>query len=102
MGDISVDNADNPTVVKAKIKTSKTDQFRKEVDIFVGRTYMYNQLCPVEALMAYVAVRGQEDGLFFHFRDDRLLTKGRFVTSVSEALSAAGIDARSLRVTVFE
>ena len=44
--DILVDNADNPTVVKAKIKASKTDQFRKGVDIFVGRTC--NQLCPVE------------------------------------------------------
>ena len=92
MGDISVDNADNPTVVKEKIKASKSDQFRKGVDIFVGRTY--NQLCPVEALMAYVAVQGQDDGLFFHFKDDRLLTKGRFVTSVREALSAAGIDAK--------
>ncbi len=59
MADILVDNANNPTVVKAKIKVSKTDKFRKGVDIFIGR--MYNQLCPVEALMAYVAVRGQDD-----------------------------------------
>ena len=48
----------------------------------------------VEALMAYVAVRSQDDGLFFHFKDDRFLTKGRFVTSVWEALIAAGIDAK--------
>ena len=92
MADISIDNADNLTVVKAKITASKTNQFRKGVDMFIGGTY--NQLCPVEALMAYVAVRGQDDRLFFYFKDDRLLTKGRFVTSVWEALIAAGIDAK--------
>ena len=41
--------------------------------------WTYNQLCIVEALMAYVVVRGQEDGLL---KDDRLLTKGRFVASI--------------------
>ena len=35
MADISVDKADNPMVVKAKIKASKTDQFRKGVDIII-------------------------------------------------------------------
>ena len=92
MADISVDDSNNPTVVKVKIKASKTDQFRKGVDIFVGRTH--NQLCPVEALMSYVACRGQEDGLFFRFEDNRSLTKGRFITSVREALTSAGIDAK--------
>ena len=53
MADISVNNSANPSVVKVKIKASKTDQFRRGVDIFVGRTH--NQICPVEALMAYVA-----------------------------------------------
>ena len=92
MADISVDNAENPTVVKVKIKASKTDQFRKGVDLFIGRTY--NQLCPIEALMAYIAVRGQEEGLFFQFKNNRLLTKGRFVTGLRDALTTAGIDAK--------
>lgn len=92
MADISINNADNLIVVKTKITASKKNQFRKGVDIFIGGTY--NQLCPVEALMTYVAVRGQDDGLFFNFKDDWFLTKGRFVTSVWEALIAPGIDAK--------
>lgn len=47
MAGISVDNAENMTVVKVKTKASKTDQFLKGVDFFIGRTY--NQLCPIEA-----------------------------------------------------
>ena len=92
MADISVGNAENPTVVKVKIKAAKTYQFIKGVDIYIGRTY--NQICPVEALMAHVAVQGQEDGLLFHFKDNRLLTKGRFMARVREALTAAGINAK--------
>ena len=61
------------------------------MDLFIGTTY--NQLCPIEALMAYIAVRGQEEGLFFRFKNNRLLTKGRFVTGIRDALTAAGIDA---------
>ena len=90
--DVSVDKSDNPTIVKVRIKASKTDQFRKGVDIFVGKTY--NQLCPVEALVAYMAHRGLEEGFFFRFEDNRLLTKGRFIGQVREALTMAGIDAK--------
>lgn len=63
MADVSVDSIEDPSVVKVRIKASKTDQFRRGVDIYVGRTH--NQLCPVEALMTYVARRGKQQGPFF-------------------------------------
>ena len=39
MEDIAVDNVANPSTVKVVIKASKTDQFRKGVDIYLGRTH---------------------------------------------------------------
>ena len=43
MADIAIDNAESPSTVKITIKASKTDQFRKGVDIYLGRTH--NPLC---------------------------------------------------------
>ena len=92
MADIAIDNAESPSTVKIRIKASKTDQFRKGVDIYLGRTH--NPLCPVEALLAYIAKRGKEQGMLFRFEDGQLLTKERFVVRVREALSQAGVNAK--------
>ena len=54
--DIAVDNRSDPKVVSIRIKQSKTDPFRQGVTIFLGRTD--GMLCPVAALMSYLAVRG--------------------------------------------
>jgi hypothetical protein len=87
VNDVFVDNLANPTVAK---KLSKTDQFRKGVDIYVGWTR--NALCPVEAMLAYIARRGTGEGPLFKFEDGRLLTKDRFVKGVREALTKAGVN----------
>ena len=92
MADIAIDNTESPSTVKIRIKASKTDQFRKGVDIYLGRTH--NPLCPVKALLAYIAKRGKEQGMLFRFEDGQLLTKERFVMRVREALSQAGINAK--------
>ena len=86
--DVSVDNILNPTILCLRLKASKTDPFRKGVDIILGRTR--NNLCPIEALLAYLAVRGNVPGFLFRFRDGRLLTKSLFVSNVRDALSRAG------------
>ena len=91
-GDVSVDCVSNPCLLRVKIKASKTDPFRKGVDIFVGKTA--NQLCPVSAMMAYLAKRGCKKGLLFRFEDNRLLTRERFVVRVKATLSAAGVDCK--------
>lgn len=51
-GDFTVDDLDNPTTLKVRIKASKTDPFRKGVDIYVGRTG--DSLCPVSAVLSYM------------------------------------------------
>ena len=82
--DISVNDTTNPTWLKLHLKASKTDPFRKGVDVVVGRTN--NKLCPVAAMLAYVAITGNNPGFLFKFQDGRPLTKSRFVESVREAL----------------
>ena len=58
--DISADNPLNPTMLAVKIKQSKTDQFRQGAKVFLGRTD--TPLCPVVAMLAYLAWRGSGDG----------------------------------------
>ena len=51
--DIAVDNHQDK--VQVQLKQSKTDPFRGGVSIYFGRTH--TDLCPVVAILAYVAVR---------------------------------------------
>ena len=78
--------------MKVTVKVSMTDQFRRGVDIYVGRTR--SALCPVESMLAYLAKRGTGEGFLFKFHDGRLLTKERFIKAVREVMSTAGIDAK--------
>ena len=75
--------------MKIHLKASKTDPCRKGVDIFVGRTW--DRLCPISAMMAYLAVRGNAGGFLFKFKDGKLLAKSRFIARVRGAHMQAGI-----------
>ena len=50
-----------------------------------------NDLCPVNAMLAYLASRGPQSGPLFRFEDGRFLTWDRFVRQVKSALTAAGV-----------
>ena len=88
--DVSVDNIGDPQTIKVRLKASKTDPFRKGVDIVIGRTQ--NKLCPVTAMLAYLVMRGPKPGFLFQFSDGRLLTKSRFVEAVRQVLSTIGLN----------
>ena len=88
--DIAVDDLKQPTFITVNIKQSKTDPFRKGVQIVIGRTG--GPLCPVAAILAYMALRGPGDGPLFQFNDGRALTRERFVDQVRKVLQEAGID----------
>ena len=90
-GDIAVDSLLNPSSIEVNIKASKTDPFQTGVKLFIGRTG--NVLCPVAAVLAYLAARGNKPGPLFNFADGKPLTKERFVHHTREALSQAGINA---------
>lgn len=89
--DVAVDDHESPSVIRIHLRRSKTDQFGRGVDIYLGATG--DELCPVAALLAYLAVRGGEDGPLFRFRDCRALTREVFVDKVRSALSILGYDA---------
>lgn len=88
--DVSVDSLTNPGMLKVRLKASKTDPFRVGVDVFIGRTD--SPLCPVAAVLAFMAVRGPGPGPFFKFKNGSPLTRARFVARVREALREAKVD----------
>ena len=88
--DIKVDHPSNPSVVQVRIKASKTDPFRKGVNLYLGKTG--SSLCPVAAILSYLCVRGTGPGPLFKYGDGRYLTRSRFVDSIRSVLQQAGID----------
>ena len=52
LDDLSVDRHDNPSLVKIRLKLSKTDPFRHGMDIFLGQ-----DLCPVSAFVGLCCQR---------------------------------------------
>lgn len=88
--DITPDSWEHPSRLKVTIKASKTDPFRRGVDLFVGRTG--GELCPVAAVLAYMVARGPGPGPMFKLASGRPLTRARFTSEVRAALRSAGVD----------
>ena len=59
--DVAVDNHTAPTLLTLQLKQSKTDPFRAGVTLTLGKTD--TGVCPVTALMPYLAIRGPQKGL---------------------------------------
>ena len=90
VGDVALDSHEKPSVVRLNIKASKTDPFRKGVQIFLGKTG--TEICPVSALVEYLVMRGPGAGPLFRFLDGSPLSRSALVERVRAALTAAGID----------
>lgn len=90
VGDVALDSLTDPKVVQVRIKASKTDPFRKGVTIFLGRTG--DELCPVAAVTAYLAVRGETPGAFFKWSSGVPLSREMLVKRMRVALQSAGVD----------
>ena len=87
-GDMAVDSQCDPRVVRFHVKQSKTDQFGRGADIILGRTGL--DLCPVIAVLGYVASRGAHHGPFFITSSRKPLLKARFVEFIRETLDSIG------------
>ena len=90
MADVQVDSTVAPSVVSVTLKASKTDPFREGVTIYMGRTHA--DVCPVGALLGYIAHRGLAPGPLFHFQDGKYLTRDLLVREIRLALGSIGID----------
>ena len=84
--DIAVDDQRSPTVLRVMIKKSKTDPFRRGIDLFLGKTF--TNLCPVSAMLNYLIVRGTAEGPLFKFKDesppDKTVTGGCHPRGITE------------------
>ena len=90
LSDIALDSKHSPSVIQVTIKQSKTDPFRQGVQLCLGKTD--KEICPVNAILPYLAIRGANPGPLFIMQDGSHLTRQRFVSLITNALQLAGID----------
>ena len=90
LSDVALDSHSTPSLIRLRVKASKTDPFRKGVDIFLGRTS--SSLCPVKAMIAYLPTRGPTPGPLFVFQNGTVLSRSRLVSAIRTCLSAAGME----------
>lgn len=90
LGDVAIDHPSRPSFIRVRIKQSKTDPFRKGIDLYVGRTS--SSLCPVAAMLDYLTTRGMSPGPLFVLENGHYLTRQRFAAAVRAALGKAGVE----------
>ena len=66
------------------IKQSKTDPFQQGVHIYLGKAHQ--QICPVHAIVSYLAIWGYHPGPVFTFSDGRMLTREIFGSELDHIL----------------
>ena len=88
--DVAIDSIISPTMLEIRLRHSKTDRFGTGVSIFLGRSL--NDLCPVAAMLAFLVVRGGNDGPLFCNPDGSPVTKYQVISNVRLALQTLGLD----------
>ncbi len=78
--DVATDNTANPTIVKVRLKASKTDQLRQVCTLVVGRKG--DKLCPVAAVLGFMAAVGRRQGPLFQYASGKPLTQASFVVEL--------------------
>ena len=90
LSDVAIDSHHTPTLLRVRLRRAKTDPLGQGVEIFMNKSGM--SLCPVVAVLSYLAVRSGSDGPLLIHADGLPLTRDQFVTKVKRALQAAQID----------
>ena len=73
-----------------RLKMSKTNQFGKGAWLHFQRTGV--ALCPVEAMVNYIKLRGSKEGPLFLTSHNQPLTRSYFLVNLRNALAQARID----------
>ena len=87
--DVEVDSHQDPIYVCIRLSRSKTDPFRNGVSIYLGRTG--HVICPVTALLGYLAHRGQQPGPLFLLHNGAPLSKDTLMANVKQVLTRHGV-----------
>ena len=88
--DVAINSREDPTVVHLTLQQSKTDVFGAGATIHLGRTG--NHLCPVSAILAYLARRPPTFGPLFLLHSGHPLSRRMLVSTVRATLSSAGVE----------
>ena len=88
--DVQVDSRMNPYYMTIQLKCSKTDPFCQGTTVVVGA--MGNPLCPVTAMLAYLACRPAVPGPLFLFASGETLSRERLVQELKQAVGTTGLD----------
>ena len=88
--DIALNNSMTPTIAWLTIKQSKTDPFRKGAKLCLSLTD--SVVCPIKALLPYLALRGKGSGPLFILEDGSPLSRASFKSLLSATLKEAGLD----------
>jgi hypothetical protein len=87
---IATDHQTNPSFLAVTLCSSKTDIFGAGHTIYIGVSR--NQLCPVKAVLSYMAFRPPVAGPLFVHMDGTPLSRTELVQAIREALQASGMD----------
>ena len=88
--DVLVDSHEPPSMLRIRLKQSKTDPFHSGVLVFIGKTGCI--FCPVAAVLSYLALCPAGMGPLFRFEDGRALTRRCLVEELRRGLRELGID----------
>ena len=88
--DVFVDSHVAPAHLAVHLKWSKTATFGVGAILHLGTTGTI--LCPVTAMLGYLAIRQQSSGPLFLFHDGSTLSRPRLVKALREALRLIGVD----------
>lgn len=86
--DVAVDSSSDPSCIRIAIKASKTDPFRKECSIHIGRGKY--PLCTVHALLAHLVVRGDGPGHLFLCQNRQPLSRTLLTDWFRRIMASAG------------
>lgn len=89
LDDFQLDSHSVPTVIRLRIKSSKTDPFRQGCFVYLGQGRP--PLCPIAASLAYLHLRGPDPGPFFRFSNGCPLSRKQLSTFLQSVLRAAGV-----------
>ena len=85
-----IDSRSTFMVVQLSLRQSKTDMFRAGVTISLGHTG--DSLCPVSALLAYLAIHPPTPGPLFLLKSGDPLSQEALGSAVHLTRSSAGLD----------
>ena len=89
-GDVRVNSHSQPEYLVLLLRHSKRDMFGTGVLLYVGATGC--NLCPVAAVLSYLAAHPSTPGSLFVYQDDWPLSRPWLLRAVQSALASAGVD----------